>query len=66
MSFIVRVIIGNTIVILLGMTAMASLNTKNGLWIESSSAWPCWPPRRQLSASSAAAPSNRWPAGGRP
>ena len=33
MSFIVRVIIGNTIVILLGMTAMTTLNTKNELWI---------------------------------
>jgi methyl-accepting chemotaxis protein/hemerythrin len=33
MSFIVRFIIGNTIVILLGITAMTTLNTKNELWI---------------------------------
>jgi len=34
MSFIVRVIIGNTIVILLGVTAMVTLNTGNELWLD--------------------------------
>ncbi|KAB0664209.1 bacteriohemerythrin [Oryzomonas japonica] len=34
MSFIVRVIIGNTIVILLGVTAMVTLNTGNALWLD--------------------------------
>jgi hemerythrin-like metal-binding protein len=34
MSFIARVIIGNTIVILLGIAAMAGLNGGNGLWAE--------------------------------